>query len=154
VGFSLRGEKGRFVLPPAFRKMVKDASGGGRTLCLAKHDRWPCLTAFGMSRLDDFYLQVDREEAAALARGEPFDRELRLGQLYGFADVPFDDSGRFVLPEYLAALAGIDGEAFFNGNGPFFTIWNPAELMKMGDGWKPMQAACAALGSEAKGKRG
>ena len=154
VGFSLRGEKGRFVLPPAFRKMVKDASGGGRTLCLAKHERWPCLTAFGMSRLDDFYLQVDREEAAALARSEPFDRELRLAQLYGFADVPFDDSGRFVLPDYLAALAGIEGEAFFNGNGPFFTIWNPPALMAMGAEWAAMQAACKALSADARGKRG
>ena len=158
VGFSLRGEKGRFVLPPAFRKMVKDASGGGRTLCLAKHERWPCLTGFGLSRLDDFYVQVDREETAALARGAEFDRELRMGQLYGFADVPFDDSGRFVFPDYLAALAGIEGEAFFNGNGPFFTLWNPAELMKMGTGWEPMQAACRALAAEAggngRGKRG
>ena len=154
VGFSSRGEKDRFVLPPAFRKLVKDASGGSRTLCLAKHDRWPCLTAFGTSRLDEFALQVDKEEAAALARGADFDRELRLGQLHSFVDVPFDDSGRFVFPDYLAALAGLEAEAFFNGNGPFFTIWNPAALMKMGAGWEPMQAACKALGAENKGRRG
>lgn len=157
VGFSLRGEKGRFVLPPGFRRLVRDASAGARTLCLAKHERWPCLTGFGLSRLDDFYIQVDREEAAALARQEPFDRELRLAQLYGFADVPFDESGRFVFPEYLAALAGLGDEAFFNGNGPFFTVWNPAELMKMGADWAPMQAACRALAGEAgpgRGRRG
>jgi hypothetical protein len=84
VGFSLRGEKGRFVLPPSFRKLVKDASAGGRTLCLAKHERWPCLTGFGLSRLDDFYVQLDREETAALARGAEYDRDLRMGQLFGF----------------------------------------------------------------------
>lgn len=157
VGFSARGEKGRFVLPPTFRKLVKDASAGSRILYLAKHERWPCLTAFGSSRIDDLPVQVDKEEAAALARGEPFDRELRLMQLHTFVDVPFDDSGRFVFPDYLAALAAIEGEAFFNGNGPFFTIWNPAALMEMeGAGWAPMQAACRALAAEAegKGKRG
>lgn len=154
VGFSLRGEKGRFVLPPSFRRLVKEASGGSRTLCLAKHERWPCLTAFGMSRLDDLPAQVDREEASALARGVEFDRELRMAQLYTFLDVPFDESGRFVLPDHLAGLAALNGEAFFNGNGPFFTIWNPAALMEMGAGWEPMQAACRALAAEAEGKRG
>ena len=154
VGYSSRGEKGRFVLPPTFRKLVKDASGGSRTLCLAKHERWPCLTGFGTSRLDELQAQVDKEEAAALARSVPFDRELRLGQLHSFVDVPFDDSGRFVFPDYLAVLAGLDGEAFFNGNGPFFSIWNPAELMKMGAGWEPIQAACQALAAEGKGRRG
>lgn len=153
VGFSGRGEKGRFVLPPTFRKLVKDASFGSRILCLNKHERWPCLTGFGTSRRDFIDAQVDKEEAAALARGAEFDRDLRLGQLSGFIDVPFDDSGRFVFPDYLARLAGIDGDAFFNGNGPFFTIWNPAELMKMGNGWEPMQAACQALAEEARGKR-
>jgi len=153
VGFSSRGEKGRFVLPPTFRKLVKDASFGSRTLCLNKHERWPCLTGFGTSRRDFIEEQVDKEEAAALALGQAFDRDLRFGQLSGFVDVPFDDSGRFVFPDYLANLAGIDGEAFFNGNGAFFTIWNPAELMKMGDGWQAMQAACQALAGEAKAKR-
>ncbi|HUQ13724.1 MAG TPA: division/cell wall cluster transcriptional repressor MraZ [Novosphingobium sp.] len=158
VGFSLRGEKGRFVLPPAFRKLVRDASDGARALCLAKHERWPCLTGFGKSRLNQFDDQVDREETAALARGAEFDRELRLAQLHTVQEVPFDESGRFVLPEHLAQLAGLESEAYFNGNGPFFTVWNPAALMKMGSGWEPMQAACRALAAEAessgRGKRG
>jgi MraZ protein len=155
TGFSLRGEKGRFVLPPTFRRLVKDASNASRALCLAKHERWPCLTGFGTSRLDDFPAQVDREETAALARGADFDRDLRLAQLHTLNEVPFDDSGRFVLPEHLAQLAGLEGEAYFNGNGPFFTIWNPAALMKMGAGWEPMQAACRALAAEAgAGTRG
>ena len=153
VGYSSRGEKGRFVLPPTFRKLVKEASLGSRILCLNKHERWPCLTGFGTTRRDHIPDQVDKEEAAALARGDAFDRDLRLGQLSGFVDVPFDDSGRFVFPDYLAALAGLEGDAFFNGNGPFFTIWNPAALTKMGPGWEAMQAACTALAAEAKGKR-
>ena len=153
-GFSLRGEKGRFVLPPSFRRLVKDASGGERTLCLAKHERWPCLTGFGMSRLQELAEQIDREEAHAVARGQDFDRDLRMGQLYGFLDVPFDESGRFVCPEHLAAMAGLDGAAFFNGNGPFFTVWNPATLAGMGAGFEQMQRGCEALAIEAESGRG
>jgi MraZ protein len=153
VGFSSRGEKGRFVLPPTFRKLVKEASNNSRVLCLNKHERWPCLTGFGTTRLDFIPDQVDKEEAAALARGGEFDRDLRFGQLSNFVDVPFDESGRFVFPEYLAALAGLAGDAFFNGNGPFFTIWNPTALAGMGAGFETMQAACAALAEESKGRR-
>ena len=153
VGFSSRGEKDRFVLPPTFRKSVKEASFGARVLCLNKHDRWPCLTGFGTSRRDFIDDQVDKEEAAALVRGAEFDRDLRYGQLSGFLDVPFDESGRFVFPDYLAVLAELKGEAFFNGNGPYFTIWNPAALAKMGAGFEAMQAACAALSADVKGKR-
>ena len=141
------------MLPPTFRKLIRDASLGSRILCLAKHDRWPCLTAFGTSRGDDLDIQVDKEQAAALTRGVEFDRELRLAQLASYVDVPFDDSGRFVFPDYLATLAGLGDDAFFNGNGPFFTIWNPAALAKMGTGFEAMQAACVALADEGKGKR-
>ncbi len=37
-GFSQKGEKNRFVLPPAFRKAVAESSDG-KVLCLAKHER-------------------------------------------------------------------------------------------------------------------
>ena len=153
VGFSLRGDKDRFVLPAAFRKLVKDASHGSRILCVAKHERWPCLTGFGTARVEDLPAQVAREETAALTRSMPFDPEMRLAQLHTFLELPFDESGRFVLPGHLAQLAGLGTEAYFNGNGPFFTIWNPPALMAMGPGWEPMQAACRALSDEAKAKK-
>ena len=141
------------MLPPTFRKLVKEASNGSRVLCLNKHERWPCLTGFGTTRRDFIDDQVDKEEAAALVRGDKFDRDMRLGQLSGFVDVPFDDSGRFVFPDYLATLAGLEDDAFFGGNGPFFTIWNPAALAGMGPGFEALQAACHALSDENKGRR-
>ena len=155
-GFSLRGDKGRFVLPPSFRHMVREASSGERILCLTSHERWPCLTGFGTSRLEEIDQQLDREEAAALARGQEFDRDLRGSLLFGFLQVPFDESGRFVCPDHLAAMAGLDGAAFFNGNGRFFTIWSPEKLAGMGDDFVHMQRGCEALAGEAgqgKGRR-
>lgn len=148
-GFSLRGEKNRFVLPSAFRKTVKDSSQGNRTLCIGKHDRWNCLTGFGLSRKDDLAAQIDREESLAFQAGREFDRDLRAMQLYGFSEVPFDDSGRFVIPEHLLRLANIGEGIFFRANGSFFTLWNPAELATMGAGWEEAQAACADFVREA-----
>lgn len=156
-GFSLRGEKGRFVLPPSFRKAVKESSEG-RVLCLARHDRWKCLTGFGLSRLAEFEAQLDREEERAIRLNRDFDRDLRASQLHGFTDVPFDESGRFIMPDFLAGLAelgGLDSGVYFQGAGSFFTLWNPQELYAMGEGWEGAQAACKMLEAEtlAKGKK-
>ncbi len=153
-GYSPRGEKNRFVLPPQFRRVVRDSSGGARVLCLAKHDRWDCLTGFGLSRAGDLESQIDREEALAATRGEAFDRELRAVQLYGFAEVPFDDSGRFIMPDYLIGLARLEDGLFFQGAGGVFTIWSPAELAKQGEGWAAAKGACLALVAEAASAKG
>lgn len=136
------------MLPPSFRKVVRDSSNDQRVLCIAKHERWDCLTGFGLSRMDELEEQLDREEERALRLGQDFDRDLRASQLYGFIEVPFDDSGRFVLPDYLAGLGEIDGDLFFQGGGAFFTIWNPERLLAMGEGWEAAQAACRALMTE------
>ena len=94
----------------------------------------------------------DREEERAIRTGTDFDRDLRANLLYGFVEVPFDDSGRFVMPDHLRALAGIEDGLYFQGAGRFFTIWNPAKLAAMGPEWAAAQAACASLLAEADGK--
>lgn len=153
-GFSLLGEKGRFVLPPDFRKAVRDSGQGERILCLAKHPRWKCLTGFGLSRVDEFESELDREEDVALERGLDFDREERAQQLYGFAKVPFDDSGRFILPDRYFRLGGLSDAAYFQGGGKQFTIWNPAELAQLGSGWEDAQEACLDLAAQAATAKG
>ena len=150
--FSPAGDKGRYVLPPLFRKAVKDSSGS-RILCLTKHDRWNCLVGFGLSRKEEFERQLDREEEMAFKFGRDFDREVRASQLNGFAELPFDDSGRFVMPEFLRELGNVDGGIYFQGGGRFFTLWNPAELARMGDDWAAAKAACNALVADAEAKR-
>ena len=151
--FSPAGDKNRFVLPPTFRKAVKESSGG-KTLCLTKHDRWNCLVGFGLSRKEEFEQQLDREEEMAFKFGRDFDRETRSSQLNGFSELSFDDSGRFIMPDFLRELADIGDGLYFQGGGRFFTIWNPKELARMGDDWAAAKAACAALVAEAKAKGG
>lgn len=152
-GFSPRGEKGRYVLPPAFRNAIAPSTADPRTLCLAKHDRWSCLTGFGLARTESFEAQLDREEESALRLSREFDRELRSTQLWTFSEIPFDASGRFVLPEHLAELCDIDAAICFLGGGQFFTLWAPERLYEMGQGWEGQQAVCRKLEADAKGKR-
>jgi MraZ protein len=153
-GFSLRGEKDRFVLPPDFRKALKESGEGRKELCLQLHADLPCLVAFGLSREHELDAQLDREEDNALRRGEPFDRQLRSSQLFGFLKVPFDDSGRFVLPPRFVKGASIAEQLYFQGAGADFLIFNPDELAKLGDDWRHAKLACEDLAQQAAAARG
>ncbi|PZT88898.1 MAG: division/cell wall cluster transcriptional repressor MraZ [Citromicrobium sp.] len=150
--YSPAGDKGRFVLPPLFRKAVKDSSDG-RVLCLMKHPTWNCLVGFGLSRKEELEAQLDREEDRATALGKDFDRDTRASQLFGFQELPFDDSGRFVMPDHLRTLGNVDEGLFFQGGGRFFTLWNPAELKKMGDEWAGAKAACDSFLADGKDRK-
>lgn len=149
--YSPAGDKGRFVLPPAFRKAVKESSGGTRTLCLAAHDRFDCLVGFGLSRTEKLSAQLEREEERAIRMNDAsFDRDVRAAQLFGFEQLPFDDSGRFVMPEHLRDLGKVGDGLFFQAAGEFFFVWSPEELARMGAEWKSAQAACAKLVAAAR----
>lgn len=149
--YSPAGDKGRFVLPPEFRKAVRQSSDA-KTLCLAKHERWDCLVGFGLSRKEELDAQLDREEEMAYRAGRDFDRDLRAMQLFGFSQLPFDDSGRFVMPDHLRDLAAIGDGLYFQGAGRFFTIWSPDKLAAMGPDWASAKAACSTLIADAKAK--
>ncbi|MEM8723898.1 MAG: division/cell wall cluster transcriptional repressor MraZ [Pseudomonadota bacterium] len=151
--YSPAGDKGRFVLPPAFRKAVKDSSANNKILCLAAHDRFDCLVGFGLSRTEKLHQQLDREEERAIRlQQDDFDREVRAQQLFGFEQLPFDDSGRFVMPDHLRDLGKVDAGLYFQGAGDFFFVWNPEELSRMDAAWKGAQATCAKLLAEAAAK--
>ncbi|WP_328598358.1 division/cell wall cluster transcriptional repressor MraZ [Pontixanthobacter gangjinensis] len=146
------GDKGRFVLPPDFRNMVKESSEG-RVLCLASHSRFGCLVGFGLSRQLELDAQLDREEEMASRVGREFDREIRENQLFGFKRIPFDDSGRFTMPDFLQSQGQVGDALYFQGAGPSFTVWNPAILAQQNDDWNGAKAACADLLTEAEAKR-
>ncbi len=152
-GFSLQRDKNRFVLPAQFRGTLKESSGRA-VLCLAKHDRWKCLTGFGLSRVDEFEEMIRLEQSYAVQSGKEFDKDKRSMDLYGFHEVPFDGSGRFVLPDALVTTANIGNQLYFHGAGSFFTAWNPDELSTMGDGWESAQAMCASLSAKELAKAG
>lgn len=143
-GFSLQRDKNRFVLPNVFRGTVRESSGK-ELVCLMPHDRWPCLMGFGLSRIADFEAELREMQDVALRAGREFDAEKRASDIYSSYEVPFDGSGRFVLPDDLVALAEISDQLYFRGNGRFFTVWAPEQLYGMGDDWKAAKTACGSL---------
>jgi MraZ protein len=153
--FSLRRDKNRFVLPNVFRGTVRESSGGKPILCLAKHDRWPCLVGYGLSRVDEFEDIIEREREYAMKAQQPFDRDVLAMTLYNYREVPFDGSGRFVLPDELATMAGVDDQLYFQGAGQYFFVFSPAELAAMTDPfWKGAQVSCATLAAKELAKAG
>ena len=123
---------------------------GDKTLCLQLHPELACIVAFGLSRESELDAQIDKEEENALRRGESFNRQVRSSQLFGFLKVPFDDSGRFVLPPRFVKGANIADRLYFQGAGPEFLIFNPDELMKLDDAdWRHAKLACEDLAEQA-----
>ena len=136
-GFSLRGEKNRLALPASLRKDVVASSAGERVLCL-----------------DSFDDYLDREEERATRLGNDFDRDAMSMVLYGYEEVPFDASGRFVLGDDLAEVGNLRDEVFFHGAGDFFTVWSPDELYAMGPQLDLAKASCRRFQADAdKGRK-
>ena len=151
--YSPAGDKGRYVLPPAIRKAVKESSGGAKTLCLGIEGEDECLTGFGTSRIDTLQQELnDARERAVRMNDTTFDYKARAQALFGFEQVPFDDSGRFVMPEYLRDLGMVGEGLFFQGAGDFFLVWDPEVLFKQGPSYRAAQASCRKLMAEAAAK--
>ena len=151
--YTAMSDTGRFVLPPAFRKAVKASSGGAKSLCLAVHDQHDCLVGFGLSRIDQLHAQLEKEEARAISLGQAdFNPDDRAQQLFGFEQIPFDDSGRFVMPDYLKELGRVEDGLYFQGAGKFFLVWSPAQLAQMGPTFRAAQASCRSQMAQAAQK--
>lgn len=145
-GFSLRRDKNRFVLPNLFRGTVKASSGDKPILCLAKHESWNCLVGYGLSRTHEFEDIIEQERQFAMQAGVPFDRDMKAMTLYNYHEIPFDGSGRFVLPEDLAILAEVEDQLYFQGAGQYFFVFAPAALAAMTEPqFKGAQVSCASL---------
>lgn len=150
--FSPAGDKGRFVLPPEFRNKIKETSGDDKTLCLARHHEWPCLVGFGSGYENQLEAQLAHEEEMAVRAKQPFDRERRRLSLFRYRKVPFDDSGRFIMPEALRRRAKIESGLYFSGMGTYFTIWAPEMLRELGEDFEDLLLDCEDAIAEAEAK--
>ena len=131
-GSALNGvdAKGR-VSVPAFLRSVIERRGDARTIVLAKHESFPCLSAY-----DPAYAALKHAKLERLfekQEGDP-DSALEYQQrnLMAFAateEVPYDSSGRVVLPPMMRRNGGIEDLALFLGAGETFQIWNPARFL-------------------------
>jgi MraZ protein len=118
--------KGR-VSVPAFLRSVIERRGDARTITLAKHESFPALSAY-----DPAYAALKHSKLERLLEKEETNPDAQLDyeqrNLMAFAateEVPYDSSGRIVLPPMMRRKGGIDDLALFLGTGETFQIWNP-----------------------------
>jgi MraZ protein len=118
--------KGR-VSVPAFLRSVIERRGDARTITLAKHESFPALSAY-----DPAYAALKHNKLERLLEKEETNPDAQLDyeqrNLMAFAateEVPYDSSGRIVLPPMMRRKGGIDDLALFLGTGETFQIWNP-----------------------------
>ena len=133
-GIGLVDDKGRVAIPNALRSTLAqnaprpDGRDGG-TIIIAVHETARCLIAY-----DPGYVAVLKKELDArteMSRGPDgrIDYNIKRDLANGEA-VPFDGSGRFIMPGFPRFHAGITGHAFFWGTFDYIEIWDPKTLVE------------------------
>lgn len=145
-GIGLVDDKGRVAIPVSLRSTLAfnsprpDGRDGG-TVIIGVHPKYACLRAY-----DPDYLKILRrklEEREALhtgADGEP-NYNFKSRGASGEA-VPFDGSGRFIMPGFPRHYAKIAETAFFWGSLDWIDIWDPKTLMAASHVDDVVRAAC------------
>jgi MraZ protein len=123
--------KGR-VSVPAFLRSVIERRGDSKTIVLAKHESFPCLSAY-----DPAYAALKHSKLERLLEKEETspDAQLEYQQrnLMAFAateEVPYDSSGRIVMPPMMRRKGQVADLALFLGTGETFQIWNPSLFLE------------------------
>lgn len=145
-GFSPKGDKGRYVLPASFRKLVTESSRGENVLHVTRHENLDCLIGFGKSHYDNLASQIDQDYRDALQSGQPFDRTARNLIFGNIVDIAYDNSGRLIIPAYLRDIVEIDEHVYFHASREIFMMWAP-HLLQQQDGpqWAVAKSACASF---------
>jgi MraZ protein len=122
--------KGR-VSVPAFLRTVIERRGDARTIVLAKHSQFACLDAY-----DPAYAALKHAKLERLLEKQEENADAQLvyqqRNLMAFAateEVPYDSSGRVLLPPMMRRKGGLADLALFLGTGETFQIWNPQTLL-------------------------
>ena len=113
--------KGRISVPAAFRSSLNNENFAG--VVLFRSFTHNCIEGLSMSRMEKI--------AGATDEMGIFDNELDDLSAMVFADarpLPFDVTGRIVIPNDLLKHANIHDTALFVGRGNSFQIWNPSDF--------------------------
>ena len=141
--------KGRLSVP-AFVRSVIERRSDGRFIVVGAHDVSPCLTAYGRQYARNIYAELERRRLAEEARGGTVDEHYeRARRMFGMTeDVPYDPSGRIVLPPMMRRKGKIEDLALFVGIGGVVEVWNPRVALEVGG---PDLKEIAAFRLEEKG---
>lgn len=125
--------KGRLSVP-AFVRAVIERRSDARAIVVGAHEIAPCLTGYGRGYARNLYDEMERRRLAEEGRGGTLDDHYaRARRLFGMTeDVPYDPSGRIVLPPMMRRKGQIEDLALFVGVGGVVEIWNPRLALRQG----------------------
>ena len=126
--------KGRLSVP-AFVRSVIERRSDSRAIVVGAHEVAPCLTAYGRNYARNLWTDLERRRLAEEERGGTLDDHYaRARRMFGMTeDVPYDTSGRIVLPPMMRRKGRIEELALFVGIGGVVEIWNPRIALVEGD---------------------
>lgn len=122
--------KGRVSVPASLRQVI-ERRGEAHSIVLARHESLDCLSgydpAYAAVRHAKIERRLDKDELNPSA-----DVAYLQSTMMAFGateEVPYDKSGRVVLPPMMRAKGGIGDLALFLGVGETFQIWNPDRFL-------------------------
>jgi MraZ protein len=126
--------KGRLSVP-AFVRSVIERRSDARAIVIGAHEVSPCLTAYGRNYARNLYQEMERRRLAEEEKGAGVEEHYaRARRLFGMTeDVPYDSSGRIILPPMMRRKGRIEDLALFVGVGGIVEIWNPRIALEEGD---------------------
>ena len=126
--------KGRLSVPSFIRGVVERRSDA-KAIVIGVHESSPCLNAYDRGYARFLYNENERRRLAEeAAGGDLAAHHARARRTFGLTeDVPYDTSGRIILPPMMRRKGRIDDLALFVGTGGTFEIWNPQLALEGGD---------------------
>lgn len=132
-GIGLVDDKGRVAIPNALRATLQanapraDGKDGG-TIVVGPHEVAECLVAYDPGFTEIQAERLDMHEAQHTGADGSYDYNVQRRAMAGEA-VPFDGSGRFIMPAFPRFHANIGTHAFFYGVNNRIEIWDPATAL-------------------------
>ena len=125
--------KGRLSVP-AFIRGVIERRSDAKAVVLGAHEIDPCLTAYDRGYARNLHAEHERRRLNEETSGGSAAHYARARRTFGLTeDVPYDSSGRIILPPMMRRKGRIEELALFVGAGGTFEIWNPHLALESGD---------------------
>jgi MraZ protein len=124
--------KGRLSVP-AFIRSVVERRSDAKAIIIGMHEVDPCLVAYDRNHARNLYGENERRRLTEEA-SDPKAHFARARRTFGVTEeVPYDSSGRIILPPMMRRKGRIEDLALFLGVGGTFEIWNPRLALESGD---------------------
>ena len=125
--------KGRLSIP-TFIRAKRDRGPEPRTVSIGVHETAPCLTVFGPPFLEYMLGELEGRERLGGGHGRAGrDLDEASAGVFGMTEgLPYDSSGRILLPPMLRDEGQIGDLALFVGWGRYVQLWNPQLALEHG----------------------